>query len=766
MATRLHTRRRAGQTRARSGRQPRPYGLFAPIGSAVVLVGGCFLALIPSAGLAAAGSSAGATPALCTDVPANLTALGLSSASKTAPNGFSYTVWSGHVASFDGLPLQVYLTTPASSPCSVPLVSWNVGYGADASSSVATTDAGHWDNVWWAEQGDATLSVTQRGFQRSCGPQDSSNGAVSGLPAACTANGRHYWMQYDDALYNVRDLQWMIGDVVDTGLVNPAKIAVSGDSMGGELTWLMALLNDRTPCGAVDGQVQCGSRTGGFIPWTSPGGTPLRLEAAIPEYGWYLGGSMHLPNGRASDGLNGAPPVTTSPDANPIGVSLRWFATSLTNIAKTSAFLAPANTDPTANWAVWFQTLQSQINSQTAAPGTSLGTTVSALTSHLDADSSAGTPYVNFDADVPILALQGLDDSVMSPVQAQLLYDKAKAYDPNYPISVVWGDVGHVPASQSPAELADFALQANTLLTDVFAGTGTPSSTESSYVMDCNASTNPYGGLEQVSAPALTNLETSTLTFSSSVSQTTTNTASGSESQAIGPAQWTTCPALSVQTDAGVASWTWSSGTSPTALLGAPVVSLSVRSTGADAELDTRLWVESGKTQTLMSTTPYRFVSAPSSTDSTVTFELPMTAWLLGPGQTLKLEVTGDDEPSYEYDSVPATTTIDKATLTLPTTDLSAYGQPLKQTATHGVVKTMRIGAFEGAGATQAGQYGATVDWGDGTTSAGAVSYYGSNVYQVLATHSWAAAGTYPIVLKVTAPHSITVTYHTTAAVS
>jgi predicted acyl esterase len=223
---------------------------------------------------------------------------------------------------------------------------------------------------------------------------------------------------------------------------------------------------------------------------------------------------------------------------------------------------------------------------------------------------------------------------------------------------------------------------------------------------------------------------------------------------------------MSVQTDAGVASWTWGSPTSPTALLGAPVVSLSVRSTGADAELDTRLWLESGNTQTLMSTTAYRFVSTPSSTDSTVTFELPMTAWLLEPGQTLKLEVTGDDEPSYEYDAVAATTTVDKATLTLPTTDPSAYGQPLKQTATHGVAKTMRIGAFEGTSATQAGLYGATVDWGDGTTSAGAVSYYGNNVYQVLATHSWAAAGTHPIVLKVTAPHSITVTYHTTATVS
>src|SRR5438270_1049950 len=162
-----------------------------------------------SAGLPLAGGTASATvSASCANTLTNLQALGLSPSTSVTPGGVAYTVWSGNVPSWDGVPLTVDLTVPQGATCPVPLVSLNTGYGGSASDYLAppTGFAGlpswNWNNVWFATRGDATLTFTPRGFFTSCGPTASTNGQPSGLPAACTQDGRHYWMTMDDARYN------------------------------------------------------------------------------------------------------------------------------------------------------------------------------------------------------------------------------------------------------------------------------------------------------------------------------------------------------------------------------------------------------------------------------------------------------------------------------------------------------------------------------------------------------------------------------------
>ena len=635
---------------------------------------------------AAAGASPTTLPASCTNVAAGLGNLGLTATTETDSAGFSYALWSGDVASFDGLPLEVYLTVPLTGGCPMPLVSWNPVFGADASGSLGSSDTGHWDNIWFAEQGYATLAFTQRGFQHSCGPADSTNGTVSGLPAACTANGRHYYLTFDDMRYNARDLQWLIGDLVDAGLVSPNDIAVSGQSMGGGLSWEMSLLNDRTACGAVDGSAQCGTRTSGTIPWTSPAGVPLHVAASVPIWGWDTLASGFLANGTASDGLDGAPVADPAgADQSPVGIPNESWITTLSGDNNNQVFFAPPGTDPSADWANWFTDLQEQVNSQTASPGTALGQAVSAFASQADNQASAGTPNLDFDADVPILTLQGLNDSVMGPIQAQWMFQKAKAYDPNYPIAVVWGDTGHVPAS-NPVALTDaFDDRATQLLASVFSGDGSASltSNESVNFLRCGPAAQSWGGvLTAATAPTLAGIETGSLTETSTASQQTNNTSAGAEATAVDPQGLTSCPSTPVETDADVAAWTWPAGGSAVALAGAPVVHVRVHSTGSDAQLDARLWVEGGANQTLISTSAYRFVSSPGTSDTTVTFEMPMTAFLLEPGENLKLEITGDDAPTFQADTIAATTTIDGVTLTLPTTDLVPDSQSISFTTT------------------------------------------------------------------------------------
>ena len=87
-------------------------------------------------------------------------------------------MWSGHVASWDGLPLSVDVTTAAGTPCGLPLVSLNHAYAQDKneweSPSLASTAwNARFDNVRLAFGGYAVLTFTTRGNSDSCGPASS-----------------------------------------------------------------------------------------------------------------------------------------------------------------------------------------------------------------------------------------------------------------------------------------------------------------------------------------------------------------------------------------------------------------------------------------------------------------------------------------------------------------------------------------------------------------------------------------------------------------
>ena len=731
------------------------------------------LGLDVSLSSAANGNTLVTSAQSCGTTAANLAALGLTPTNSVTPGGVAYTVWSGNVASWDGVPLTVDLTVPQANSCPTPLVSLNTGYGGSASDYLAppTADAGgpawNWNNVWFAEQGDATLTFTPRGFYTSCGPKASVNGLPSGLPTACTAGGRHYWMTMDDQRYNARDLQWLVGTFVDAGVVNPNAVAVGGGSMGGGLAWEMAVLNDRTECGgagwnSANGADPCAGAGSGFVPWTSPLGAPLHIAAAVPEFAWSSLGGVLTPNGTTSDGELGSVSNGTSGDSNPIGVPLQAWITDLQQIGNADAFFAPAGTDPTADWSTWFSDLGTEVNTQTVATGTQLGSDLANGQAQWDSFRSAGSNSLSFDGQVPILALQGLDDSLMTPVQAQLMYQKAKAYSAGYPISVVWGDIGHAPATNPWDVVMDFQTRANAFLAYELSGAGsTPPSNESAYLVRCgpNASAN----MTEVTAGNLDALETGALSFSSTTVASTTNLASGAEATALNPLSWSTCPNMAIQQDPGVASWTFPVGTSGAVVLGAPQVTLTVVSTAADAQIDSRLWVESAGRQTLISTGAYRLLATPG-TATTVSYELPITAWTLGPGQTLKLEITGDDAPTYQQDTIPSVTQIDSVGLRLPTTTPGSYGGGFNVSANAGSVFSGNVAGTETFG--PAFSYSASINWGDGTTTPGTFYSAGYGWYAVSGSHTWSQPGSYVVNTTLTGTSGPTIIYRSIATVA
>ena len=658
-----------------------------------------------------AGSMVGALP----PPPCDLSGLGLSAAAVTSIDGVHYTKWSGHIQSWDGLPLDVDVSLPPGGSCSRPLVVFAHGF-TDSKSRWETDsidgrpedpNAWRWNNVSFVSRGYTVLNYTARGWHGSCGPDSSTDPASSplGLPAQCTGGNpalptRQYWIHLDDLRYEVRDAQWLTGKLADAGVVDPGHIGVTGGSYGGGLTWLMALANDRVMCGGVgwdpaNGVDPCAAASNGdLVPWRSPLGTPLHITAAVPEYTWASLVQVLLPNGRASDQEPGAPP--SGDMLHPIGVPLEsytdaLFAAAYAPPATKNGFLQPpSSTDQTANIPLWVSVLKTGVDTVSVQAPAESAIVANALAQLQDFKSPL-SQLVPFDARVPVYQLQGMTDPLFPALHAELMWNRSKAYAADYPIGVFYADYGHPYASN----LGNVPHAFNPLAAAFFdhyllsAGAGVPfQATVAAVNCVTGAATDP---LRIYRAPSLASLADGSLEFASTTAGQTSNLPSGIEglqtdpvsNGVIGPGLFgTRCPHVSQTTDPGEAAWTFGVGTAST-VVGAPVVHVRVRSTGPDAELGTRLWdLAPDGTQTLMARGTYRFAVTPSSTDSDVAYELSPTAWRIPVGHSLKLEVSGADWPYFQLDRVPALTTIDAISLRLPTTTASPAGAPTASPAT------------------------------------------------------------------------------------
>jgi hypothetical protein len=179
--------------------------------------------------------------------------------------------------------------------------------------------------------------------------------------------------------------------------------------------------------------------------------------------------------------------------------------------------------------------------------------------------------------------------------------------------------------------------------------------------------------------------------------------------------------------------------------MGSPVVTVTGRTTGVDAELNVRLWQITSGTQTLIARGTYRVAGAPSGTNQSFPVQLSGTAWQLAPKSQLKVEVTGYDAPTFAPDSIASVTTIDAVDLRLPTTDLVAIGRGLDDTGQATQQQTFTVARFGDASTvSHAGDYGATIDWGDGTTSPGTIAN-SNGTLTVTGTHRYASAGHYAV---------------------
>jgi pimeloyl-ACP methyl ester carboxylesterase len=127
-------------------------------------------------------------------------------------------VCSGLVGTWDEVPLDTTVTLP-SAPAGrpLPLVVLVHGFGNSKYEYLNPKETAYTANAYaWARRGYAVLTFTARGLWGSCGTPD----ARLANPAACASG----YIHLADVRYEVRDIQQLIGLLVDDGTADPRRI--------------------------------------------------------------------------------------------------------------------------------------------------------------------------------------------------------------------------------------------------------------------------------------------------------------------------------------------------------------------------------------------------------------------------------------------------------------------------------------------------------------------------------------------------------------
>ena len=238
------------------------------------------------------------------------------------------------VPSWDGVPLDVDVTLPPTGNGPFPTIVMMHGWGGSKTNFESTTPEGsggttfHWNNNFFAKRGYAVLTPSARGFGRSCGAMDSrtSPGCDRG------------WVRLADHRYEGRDVQYLLGLLVDQHVVNPDEIGVTGISYGGIQSLNLARLRNRIRL-----------PNGSYKRWRSPRGTNLSIAAAYPRWG---GSDMTYalqPNGRFLDFR----PYHVGQSAEPGGVEKQSYVSALYGVGSGSGFYATAGAPFGADLPLW-----------------------------------------------------------------------------------------------------------------------------------------------------------------------------------------------------------------------------------------------------------------------------------------------------------------------------------------------------------------------------------------------------------------------------
>jgi hypothetical protein len=634
--------------------------------------------LVPTIGRAA--------DATCTRTP--MPYAGLAGASLAATDHTSgddppvtYTRWRGTVPGFDGMPFSVDVTVPCGVTGRMPTVVMLHGFTDDKTiwqetgkgDSVISRDRpaanSYWNNVWFVSQGYVVVNYTARGWRDSCGPE-TPGGTRLAPPARCL---RHeYWIHLDDKRWEVRDAQWLAGGLVQSGLADPARLAITGGSYGGAPTASAALLAGNVMCGAAPqpaalGPDPCAGRPNGALaPWTTPDGrTRLNWVAAVPLYTFADLIQVLAPNGRGSDGWALAPP--DGDHTRPFGVPIASTLVGLLAAGVATGFFAPPGLDPHANIVLDGARLLAGDPFPTHDPFVRHGVRVYRTFKSPITSAPQGR--------VPMFWVHGFTDPLFPAFEVLQMLASVRRADPAYPMKVFLGDLGHDYTGDRRDEW-DYAHGLMNAFLDHFLRpdrTPVPSTYDvTATVTRCLDHDAP---MRVARAATWHELHPHHTVLVSEHPGVTTNVLPGPAALATDPVTGATLPLPGSYKGCRIVSPARADPTAVTrmwdvaddlVLMGGPVVSLSYMTTAPDTALHVRVWdvAADGSTQGLVTRGVYRAVGGPGP--ATIRFQLAPQGYRFPAGHRIKVEVAANDAPYYQPTKVPTVVRVTRLEVAVP----------------------------------------------------------------------------------------------------
>lgn len=608
-----------------------------------------------------------------------------------------YVRWRGSVPSFDGMPLSVDVTVPCGVDGPQPTVLMAHGFGDDKtvwqetgksdsirSESRPQTNT-RWNNVWFATRGYTVINYTARGWHDSCGP--ATPGATPATPApSCLAY--EYWIHLDDKRWEVRDAQWLLGGLVQSGHADPDRLVATGGSYGGAPMTSAALLADQVMCGGAPvpaelGVDPCEGRGNGELaPWTTPDGSrQLRLAAAVPLI--TFGDVVHVlaPNGRASDGWEYAPPhgdVTS-----PIGVPIESTLTGLLVLGNVTGHWAPPGVDPESDVIV---------DSARVLAGNPFPPEDPIIARAKRVYRELKSPITTRpQGRVPIFWVHGLTDPLFPAFEPLTVMNALHAVDPDYPFKLFLGDFGHDYTGQRADEWALAIEEMNAFVDHYLRPDRTPEAPTFDVGATVTRCLDHDAPMRFHSAPTWHELHPHRITFTSDEGGETATAPPGPAALATDPITTSTLPLPGSYEGCRIMR---PSEPDPTAvtyefdvtddlvLMGGPVVDIRFSTTAPGVPLSVRLWdvTEDGSAQGLVTRFTYRVAEGPG--EGRARYQLAPQGYRFPAGHRIKVEVVANDEPYYQRSNIPAVVRVESLELTLPLLEAPGPGPTAVPTTT------------------------------------------------------------------------------------
>jgi hypothetical protein len=528
------------------------------------------------------------------------------------------------VKSFDSAPLEVYVILPPAPSSGTdghyPLIVQSHGWGGSAAGPASFAYSGPTADAW-AREGYAVVQLTARGFNASCG----SGASRLAAPLAC----QDVYIHLDDERYEVRDIQYVAGLLVDAGLASPTQIGATGPSYGGGVSLELATLHNRVM-----------NPDGSLSPWKSPNGIPMDLAASAPVIPWSDLVYALTPNGRTLDDAT----TTAAADLSPIGVEKQSYNAGLFALGQSTGTYSAV--DPQANVPAWFAAINAGEPYDSNPADVSIEQTIAKYHSAFYVLRGA----FGFASAQPaaLFIANGFTDDLFSVDEAVRYYNLERSLYPNNPIALFDWDGGHPRGQNKAADTALLSARIEAFFGHyVKGGAPKPPLGATALTQTC-PKTAPSGG--PYTASTWAGLHPGEVDFGSAHGQVITSTAGNPAiGTTIDPIAGGDACATVAATDQGdgVATYRLPAATgSGYTLLGSPTVTAGLQASGSFPQIAERLWDvnPATNTETLVARGVYR-VGTTAQNGTTVTFQLHPGAWHFAAGHIPKLELLAQDAP-------------------------------------------------------------------------------------------------------------------------